>query len=146
MRLALPLLQVREDTLTIIQDDQQRGQEVTHALDVADLDVLPDVAAREAGRNEWATPSIPTQPALSWPASPPTLWATPSVPSQSALSWTASPPTPCCFFPSGPPFLSLMSTLSVIIYPRCGRQVKSVQGGIAEHRTLQVPRHPGVLS
>ena len=37
----------REGTLTIIQDDQKWGQEVTHALDIADLNVLPDVAARD---------------------------------------------------------------------------------------------------
>jgi len=30
--------------LTVIQDDQERGQQVTHPLHVADLDVLPDVA------------------------------------------------------------------------------------------------------
>lgn len=85
VRLTLPLLQAREDTLTVVKDDQQRGQEVTHALDIADLDVLPDVAAGEMGRNEWAAPRIPTQPALSWPA---------------------SLPTPRCSLPSGPPPLS----------------------------------------
>lgn len=37
------------DTLTIIQDDQQWGQKVTHALDVANLNVLPDVAAEKQG-------------------------------------------------------------------------------------------------
>jgi hypothetical protein len=36
-------------TLTVIQDDQQWSQKITHALDIADLDVLPDVAAREEG-------------------------------------------------------------------------------------------------
>lgn len=64
---------VREVTLTIIQDDQQRGQEVTHALDVADLDVLPDVTAGEMGRDECAMLCIPTQPALSLMLSP--IWS-----------------------------------------------------------------------
>lgn len=35
--------------LTIIQDDQQWGQKVTHALDIANLNVLPDVAAEKQG-------------------------------------------------------------------------------------------------
>lgn len=34
----------QEGPLTIIQDDQQWGQEILHALDIADLNV-PDVAA-----------------------------------------------------------------------------------------------------
>lgn len=43
----------REGTLTIIQDDQQWGQEVTHALDIASLNVLPDVAARDTQDGQW---------------------------------------------------------------------------------------------
>lgn len=35
--------------LTIVQYDKQRSQEVTHPLDVADVDVMPDVAV---GRNQ----------------------------------------------------------------------------------------------
>lgn len=38
--------------LTIIQDDQERGQQVTHALHVANLNVLPDVAVGESRRDD----------------------------------------------------------------------------------------------
>ena len=37
----------RSAVLTIVQDDQERRQQVTHTLDIAHLQVLPDVAVRE---------------------------------------------------------------------------------------------------
>ena len=37
-----------QNFLTIVQDDQERRQQVTHPLDVAHLQVLPDVAEGES--------------------------------------------------------------------------------------------------
>lgn len=72
----------REGTLTIIQDDQQRGQQVTHALDVADLNVLPDVAVRHTGRPVMAPTVCLSNPLLlsSHPALVPHLSPGPTPP------------------------------------------------------------------
>lgn len=43
----------KEDTLTIIQNDQQWSQKVTHTLDIANLNVLPDVATKETQDAQW---------------------------------------------------------------------------------------------
>ena len=40
----------REGTLTIIQDDQKWGQEVTHALDIANLNVSGEASGKMHGR------------------------------------------------------------------------------------------------
>lgn len=70
----------REGTLTIIQNDQQWSQKVTHALDIANLYVLPDVAVSDTKvlRDGWHhQPAFPPIP-LFW-LSPLTLtWTIPS--------------------------------------------------------------------
>lgn len=50
-----------KDTLTIIQNDQQWSQKITHALDIADLNVLPDVARKDIRGQLWQPrPASPT--------------------------------------------------------------------------------------
>lgn len=45
--------------LTVIQDDQERSQQVAHPLHVANLNVLPDVAGREKERQHQPLPHTP---------------------------------------------------------------------------------------
>lgn len=63
---ALPLLQHwregQSHPLTIIQDDQERGQQVTHPLHVANLNVLPDVAVKEGRKAMSPLPMARTKP------------------------------------------------------------------------------------
>lgn len=63
---ALPLLQHwregQSHPLTIIQDDQERGQQVTHPLHVANLNVLPDVAVKEGRKAVSPLPMARTKP------------------------------------------------------------------------------------
>ena len=45
--------------LTVIQDDQQRGQEVTHTLHISNLQVLPDVTAQSNGGQAFLIHTLP---------------------------------------------------------------------------------------
>lgn len=68
---ALPLQHRRagqSHPLTIVQDDQERGQQVTHPLHVANLNVLPDVAVKEGRKAVSPLPVPRAKPLPHFPA------------------------------------------------------------------------------